>query len=161
MTSSIRLYGLVEESIVDGPGYRMVIFVQGCPHKCLGCHNPDSHDFNGGTVWSIDEIESRFKRNKLLSGITISGGEPFCQPEQCVEIAKRAHEHGLNVWTYSGFTYEQLLEMAQRDYDSVIKALLDETDVLVDGPFILSERSLDLEFRGSKNQRIIELRKGD
>ena len=152
MNETIRLYGLVEESIVDGPGYRMTIFVQGCPHNCKGCHNPDSHDFNGGTLWSIDEIESRFKRNKLLSGITLSGGEPFCQAMKCAEIARRAHNCGLNVWVYTGYTHEQLLN------DSDIKALLDETDVLVDGPFILEERSLDLEFRGSRNQRIIKLK---
>ena len=155
---TIRLYGLVEESIVDGPGYRMVIFVQGCPHKCVGCHNPGSHDFNGGFEMNIDEIESIFKRNKLLSGITLSGGEPFCQAVQCAEIAKRAHNCGLDVWVYSGYTYEQLLDMSYSDHDSVIKVLLDETDVLVDGPFVLEERSMDLLFKGSKNQRIIELR---
>ncbi len=154
--NTIRLYGLVGDSIVDGPGFRVSIFTQGCPHHCPGCHNPQSHDFEGGTVWALDDVEKKFTGNPLLSGITLSGGEPFAQAAACAELARRAHQKGLNVWVYSGYTYEQLLEKAQTDEG--VRSLLDETDVLVDGPFLLAERSLELDFRGSRNQRLIDLK---
>ena len=154
--NTIRLYGLVGDSIVDGPGFRVSIFTQGCPHHCPGCHNPQSHDFEGGTVWALDNVEKKFTGNPLLSGITLSGGEPFAQAAACAELARRAHQKRLNVWVYSGYTYEQLLEKAQTDEG--VRSLLDETDVLVDGPFLLAERSLELDFRGSRNQRLIDLK---
>lgn len=157
MKDTIRLYGLEAESIVDGKGYRAAIFTQGCPHRCEGCHNPLSHDFNGGAEWSLDDVERRFRDNPLLDGITLSGGEPFAQAAACAELARRAHARGLSVWTYSGYTYERLSCLADADPD--VRALLMETDVLVDGPFELSERSLELEFRGSRNQRLIDLRR--
>lgn len=155
MTDSLRLYGVVTDSIVDGPGYRTAIFMQGCPHHCPGCHNPDSHNPEGGTVWALDTIEQKFTGNPLLSGITLSGGEPFAQPDGCAALAERAHQKGLNVWTYTGYTYEKLLKMAQEN--PAVTELLAQTDVLVDGPFVLAERSLELEFRGSRNQRLIDL----
>ena len=157
MTDTIRLYGLVTDSIVDGPGFRTSIFTQGCPHNCPGCHNPGSHDFDAGTVYALDDVEAKFSKNPLLDGVTLTGGEPFCQAAACAELARRAHARGLNVWTYTGYTYEQLLDMAASDPD--VAALLDATDVLVDGPFVLSERSLELDFRGSRNQRLIDLGK--
>ncbi len=153
---TMRLYGLVTDSIVDGAGFRTAIFTQGCPHRCEGCHNPESHDFNGGKEWSLDEIEAKFTGNPLLDGITLSGGEPFAQPAACAELARRAHAKGLNVWAYSGYTYEKLLEMAETDAD--VRGLLDELDVLVDGPFLLDQRSLDLLFCGSRNQRVLDMR---
>ncbi len=153
---SIRLYGLVNDSIVDGPGMRTAIFTQGCPHNCEGCHNPESHDFNGGTVWQLDDIEKKFANDPLLDGITLSGGEPFAQPAACAELARRARARGLNVWAYTGYTYENLLKMAESDEN--IAAFLDNVDVLVDGPFVLAERSLDLLFCGSRNQRLIDLK---
>ena len=152
---TIRLYGLVGDSIVDGPGFRVSIFTQGCPHHCPGCHNPESHDFEKGALWTLDDVEKKFTGNPLLDGITLSGGEPFAQAAPCAELARRAHEKGLNVWVYSGYTYEQLLEKAQEEPG--VRALLDQADVLVDGPFHLNERSLELTFRGSKNQRLIDL----
>ncbi len=157
MKQTVRLHGLVSESIVDGKGYRTAVFVQGCPHRCVGCHNPASHDPNGGTAWTLDDVEKRFSGNPLLDGITLSGGEPFVQAAECAELARRAHAKELSVWTYSGYTLEQLLRMASENAD--VKALLDETDVLVDGPFILKERSLTLDFRGSGNQRVIDMAK--
>lgn len=157
MTDTIRLYGLVAESIVDGPGYRTAIFTQGCPYHCPGCHNPESQPFEGGKLWTLDEVEKQFSANPLLSGITLSGGEPAEQAEACAELAHRAHQKGLNVWTYSGSTLEKLTERAQTDAE--LKRLLDETDVLVDGPFILAERSLELDFCGSRNQRVIDMQK--
>lgn len=157
MSDTIRLFGLVSDSIVDGPGYRTSVFTQGCPHHCPGCHNPGSHAMDGGTVWALDDVQKKFTGNPLLSGITLTGGEPFIQAAACAELARRAHALGLNVWTYSGYTYEQLMEKAKTD--DGVKALLDETDVLVDGPFLLAERSLELDFRGSRNQRVIDLKK--
>lgn len=155
MPDTIRLYGLVTDSIVDGPGFRTAIFVQGCPYHCEGCHNPDSQPFEGGTVWTLDDVEKKFTNNPLLSGITLSGGEPAEQAAPCAELARRAHQKGLNVWTYTGSTLEKLTERAQTD--DALKQLLAETDVLVDGPFILAQRSLELDFCGSKNQRLIDM----
>ena len=155
--SVIRLFGLVTDSIVDGPGFRVSIFTQGCPHHCEGCHNPGSHDPAAGKEWTLDEVEKKFTGNPLLDGITLTGGEPFQQPAACAELARRAHQKGLNVWSYSGYTYEKLREMAQRDEG--VNALLSEIDVLVDGPFLLKERSLELLYCGSKNQRIIDMKK--
>ena len=155
MPDTLRLYGLVTDSVVDGPGFRTAIFMQGCPHACPGCHNPDSHPMEGGTVWTLDDIERKFANNPLLSGITLTGGEPFMQAEGCAELARRAHGKGLTVWTYTGYTYERLLEKARTQPE--IAALLSQIDVLVDGPFILGLRSLDLNFYGSSNQRSIDL----
>ena len=155
MPDTIRLYGLVTDSIVDGPGYRTAIFVQGCPYHCEGCHNPESQPFEGGTVWTLDDVEKKFANNPLLSGITLSGGEPAEQAAPCAELARRAHQKGLNVWTYTGSTLEKLTERAKDD--PALAALLAETDVLVDGPFILAQRSLELDFCGSKNQRLIDM----
>ena len=156
MSNTIRLYGLVTDSIVDGPGFRTAIFVQGCPYHCEGCHNPDSQPFEGGTVWTLDDVEKKFTGNPLLDGITLSGGEPAEQAEPCAELARRAHQKGLNVWTYTGSTLEKLQKRAETD--EALKRLLDETDVLVDGPFILAERSLELDFCGSRNQRLIDMK---
>jgi len=155
MSDTIRLYGLVTDSIVDGPGFRTAIFVQGCPYHCEGCHNPESQPFEGGTVWTLDDVEKKFSNNPLLSGITLSGGEPAEQAAPCAELAHRAHQKGLTVWTYTGSTLEKLTERAQGDPN--LTRLLNETDVLVDGPFILAQRSLELDFCGSKNQRLIDM----
>ena len=157
MADTIRLYGLVTDSIVDGPGFRTAIFVQGCPYHCEGCHNPDSQPFEGGTVWTLDDVEKKFTNNPLLDGITLSGGEPAEQAAACAELAHRAHQKGLNVWTYTGSTLEKLQKRAETNPD--LQRLLDETDVLVDGPFILAERSLELTFCGSRNQRVIDMQK--
>jgi len=155
--ATIRLYGTVNDSIVDGQGYRFAVFTQGCPHHCEGCHNPESHDPAGGTVYTLDEVEKRFSGNPLLDGITLSGGEPFMQPAACAELARRAHGKGLTVWTFTGGLLEN--HQATAKDDPAVKALLEETDVLVDGPFLLSQRSLDLLYCGSKNQRIIDMNK--
>lgn len=148
----IRIAGLVNDSIVDGPGFRFTIFTQGCPHHCVGCHNPQTHDFQGGSNMDTDEIVSRFKKNPLLDGITLSGGEPFCQSEACAELAREARALGLNVWCYSGYTFEELASGKDE-----WKTLLQELDVLIDGPFVLEERSLECRFRGSRNQRVIDV----
>lgn len=149
----IRIAGTVNDSIVDGPGLRFSVFTQGCPHHCPGCHNPETHDPDGGHEADTDEIIAKMKKNPLLSGLTLSGGDPMTQPAACAEIARAAHASGLNVWTYTGYTWENLLK--ENDPDRM--ALLDATDVLVDGPFILAQRSLELDFCGSKNQRLIDV----
>ena len=151
----MRIAGLVQDSIVDGKGLRFSVFTQGCPHNCPGCHNPETHDPSGGKEMSVQEIISEMLSNPLTDGVTLSGGEPFMQASDCALIAKAAHENGLNVWTYTGYTFEQLLETAP---DSDTGVLLRETDILIDGPFILAERSLSTPWRGSKNQRVIDVR---
>lgn len=151
----IRLAGVEPESIVDGPGYRFAVFVQGCPHGCIGCHNPKTHDFEGGYLSDTDEIICKMGRNPLVRGITLSGGEPMMQPKPLAEIARAAKEKGLSVWCYTGFTLEFLLEEGRSDR----LELLREVDVLVDGPYIAHERSLDLLYCGSRNQRLIDMNK--
>lgn len=151
----IRIAGIVPESYVDGPGVRMAIFVQGCPHHCLGCHNPDTHSPMGGEVWEVVDLVETMTKNPLLDGITISGGEPFEQAAACAELASCARREGLNVWVYTGYTYEQLSQNRRA------RVLLDETDVLVDGPYIQELRTLDLPWRGSTNQRVLKLKGGE
>jgi len=141
---------------VDGPGIRYVIFVQGCPHHCEGCHNPQTHDFEGGYFVDGEELLRDICANPLLSGVTFSGGEPFCQAAALAALGEAIHEKGLNIITYTGFLYEDLLEKANADEG--IRALLSVTDTLIDGPFILAERDLSLSYRGSRNQRIIDLK---
>lgn len=151
---TIRIYGTAPDSIVDGPGLRYAVFVQGCTHGCPGCHNPDSQPCDGGTVRRIDEVAAEIAANKLAAGVTISGGEPFQQAAACAELARRCRALGLSVWTYSGYTYEQL---AAGIPDEAARDLLDLTDVLVDGPFVQARHSFDLAWRGSSNQRLIDV----
>jgi len=155
----LRINGIVTESIVDGPGIRYTIFTQGCPHHCEGCHNPQTHAFDGGTLIEEQQLVDEIAEDPLLQGVTFSGGEPFCQPAPLARIAKQVHSRGKNVMTFTGYTYERLKELAKTDSD--IDALLKETDILLDGPFILSERDLGLLFRGSRNQRMIYLKNGE
>lgn len=149
----IRIAGIVEDSIVDGRGIRMAVFVQGCPHHCLGCHNPQTHDFAGGTLDDTDRIFEAFRENPLYRGITFSGGEPFCQPKPLKALADRVHGIKKDVTVYTGWTYEALCAMHDPDVD----ALLSVCDVLVDGPFIEAQRDPELLFRGSANQRLIDM----
>ena len=156
---TLRIAGIVRESIVDGNGIRFTVFCQGCPHHCPGCHNPQTHPFDGGSLVTIDRIAQEIGKNPLLQGVTFSGGEPFCQAGAFAGLAKMVHDMpgNLDVTCYSGWTYEQLLEKAEKEPD--VAALLQECDYLVDGPFILAERDLTLRFRGSKNQRFLDLKK--
>lgn len=152
----LRLAGVVQESIVDGPGIRLVVFSQGCPHRCPGCHNPETHDPSGGYDSSTENILASVAQNSLLKGVTFSGGDPFQQAEAFAELAHELHARGLDVITYTGYTIEQLLAGAESNPGW--KALLEETDTLVDGPFLLAQKTFMLRFRGSKNQRIIDPR---
>jgi len=151
----IRIAGIVEESIVDGPGLRYVIFMQGCPHRCIGCHNPHTHDFMGGKEISVDKLIDMITKQKLISGVTLSGGEPFAQAASCAKLAQEVKKLGFNVVTYSGYYYAQLIEMAQKDPS--ILALLNATGILIDGPYEEDKKGLDLPFRGSSNQNVIHL----
>ena len=145
---TIRIASLVDDSIVDGPGIRFTVFMQGCPHKCVGCHNPETHDFNGGYLESIDNIISKIKSNPLCFGVTISGGEPFAQKKELLELVKAIKNINKNIVIYTGYIYEELL----KKNDDTINEILNSIDYLVDGPFVLSKRDLTLTFRGSQNQ---------
>lgn len=151
----LRIAGVIAESIVDGPGIRYVVFTQGCPHRCEGCHNAHTHDFSGGTEVTIAKILTEIKKNPLISGVTLSGGEPFCQPEPLTHLTEAVHKLGKNVMVYSGYTFEELLGS---ENPAQLK-LLAQCDILVDGKFVLSERDLMLKFRGSRNQRILDVPK--
>ena len=153
MLAKLRISGCVNDSIVDGPGLRFTLFTQGCPHHCPGCHNPQTHDFKGGYNTSIKKIFAQIKANPLLSGVTFSGGEPFMQAKALVPLAKMIKEKGLELACYTGFVFEQLAS----DQVKGARELLNYIDVLIDGKFVLSQRSLDLAFKGSKNQRTINV----
>lgn len=152
----IRLAGLVNDSIVDGPGLRLAIFTQGCAHHCPECHNAHTHDFAGGYEEDIDQIVKMALTNPLLSGITLTGGDPFYQVDACLELVYKLSGRGLNLLAYTGFTWEQLEEM--RKTNENLNRLLHELDVIIDGPYQKEERDLSLRFRGSKNQRIIDVK---
>lgn len=157
VSGDIRIFGVVEESIVDGPGIRYSVFVQGCSHGCPGCHNPESHSPKGGELRSIESVLGGIRSNKLIAGVTLSGGEPFEQPHACAVLAQQLKTDGYNIWTFTGYLYEDLMKMSQANPD--IACLLDNIDVLVDGPFVEELKSLELDWRGSSNQRVIDLAK--
>lgn len=149
----IRMAGVVRESIVDGPGLRFAVFCQGCPHGCAGCHNQETHDFDGGYDCPISRILDAVDQNPLLDGVTFSGGEPFCQPEAFYNLAVELKKRNLHVMAYSGYTYEELLSLKNEAVDK----LLSQLDLLVDGRYVAEKRDLTLLFRGSSNQRVIDM----
>ena len=148
----LKLSGIVEDSIVDGPGIRVTVFCQGCPHRCPGCHNPETWPFEGGTEIAEETVASIAASNPLCRGVTFSGGEPFAQAEGYAKLAKLLKAKGYEVASYSGYTFEQLLRGTPAQ-----KELLESIDILIDGPFILAEKSLEVPFRGSRNQRILNV----
>ena len=150
----LRIAGIEKESITDGVGIRYTIFTQGCKHNCLGCHNPETHDIYGGYNISIDEIIEDLKSNPLLDGVTLSGGDPFYQSRKCIELINRIkNEVGhLNIWAYSGFKYEEITN------DSEMLEMLKLVDVLVDGKFVIDKRNVEGKFKGSDNQKIIDVK---
>lgn len=151
----LRIAGIEPESFVDGPGIRMTIFTQGCHHNCPGCQNPQTHDFNGGHYIEIEEILDMIEENPLLDGITFSGGDPMDQAAALIPLAREIKERGMNLVIFTGYTYERLMELTQEHPEMF--ELLTFADILIDGPFILAKRSLELKFRGSSNQRIIDV----
>lgn len=146
--------GIIENSIVDGQGIRYVVFVQGCPHHCEGCHNPDTWEFRDNKFVEIDTIVDTLKDDFLCQGITFSGGEPFMQAIELIKLADKIHALNKDVWCYTGYTIEQLLSFTDDK-----RELLNHIDVLVDGRFELAERNTFLHFRGSNNQRVIDVKK--
>ena len=147
----LRVAGVIEESIVDGPGLRFVLFLQGCRAHCKGCQNPQPWDFNGGTLVSAEDVLARNQGDPLVHGITFSGGEPFEQAQALLPLAAELKRRGYHLMAFSGYTFEQLLPKPG------CRELLSLLDLLVDGPFIEEEKSLELRFRGSRNQRILNL----
>ena len=148
---------LQKDSIVDGTGIRTVIWTQGCPHNCFGCHNPSTHSFDGGALVDVDLIKEEIDDLVFQDGITFSGGDPMCQAEACYELAKYARSKGLNIWCYTGYTFEQLLELGKKKKS--IMEFLSCIDVLVDGKFMMELKSLDCKYAGSTNQRLIDVKK--
>lgn len=156
----MNISGFIKESIVDGQGVRTVIFFSGCSHSCLGCHSPQTHDKNNGYLFT-DELQQSIiediKKNPLLSGVTLSGGDPFFSAKEVNVFVKKLKSSipNINIWGYTGFTYEQLTS----NRNSEQFKLLEQCDVIVDGKFIKEERDTTLIFKGSKNQRIIDVKK--
>lgn len=155
----MNIAGFIEESLVDGEGIRSVVFISGCKHKCRGCHNPSTHNFNCGVEFTIEkqlEVINKIKSNPLIDGITISGGDPFFSAKEVNKFVRLLKHHipNINIWIYSGFKFEQIFN----GNDSYMVQLLMSCDVLVDGRFEIEDRNLDLKFRGSNNQRIIDIK---
>ncbi len=150
--NTLKLAGIVDCSVVDGPGVRVVVFAQGCPHECPGCHNAHTWDFAGGRRHTVEEIVDIVKQNPMCKGVTFSGGEPFCQPAAFSVLARELKSQNYEVAAYSGYTFEQIA----RDGD--MSELLQELDVLVDGRYIIDRHTLSAPFIGSENQRIIDVK---
>ena len=152
--TKLRIAGTVNDSITDGPGLRHTVFVQGCPHTCKGCHNPQTHDFAGGKEVDIKQLLDEGLQNPLLCGVTFSGGEPMCQARALAELARLFRENGVDdIACYTGYLVEDLLAGKVDGADELMK----ELDVLVDGPFVQAQRCYDAKFKGSSNQRVIDV----
>ena len=139
------------DSIVDGPGLRTTIWTQGCKHDCKGCHNPSTHDMNGGYEVDVDDLVNFYLKQELQSGVTLSGGDPFYQPTALLELTNKLKKNNVNIWCYTGFVFEDLMK------DDICQQVLKNINVLVDGPFIIAKKSLALLFKGSENQRLIDV----
>lgn len=155
LDTKIRLFGVANDSIVDGPGLRYSVYTQGCSHHCKGCHNAESWAFEGGTETTIGALIDDIAQNKLIHDVTLSGGDPFEQAGPVAVLATELKKRGYGLWAYSGYTLEELTEKAKSDED--IKTILETIDVLVDGRFEEDKRSLDLKWKGSSNQRVINM----
>ena len=156
MGSKRKLYlaGIEPESIVDGPGIRLVLFCQGCSRKCPGCHNPSTWPLEGGVEIGTDEILQMARENPLCHGVTFSGGEPFLQADVLAGLAASLRKEGFEVACYTGYSIEELMEGSLDQ-----KRLLDSIDILIDGPYVEERHSLELKFRGSLNQRILDVQR--
>lgn len=153
MQTKLRVLDIAKGTTVDGPGLRTSVYLAGCTHNCPGCHNPQSHDFNGGTEMSVAELMEIIIEEDF--NVTLSGGDPLCSPSSTLPLLKATKEAGYDVWVYTGYTYEEIKG------DPVLAPLLEYIDTLVDGPYIEAQRDRDLLFRGSANQRIIHLKDGE
>lgn len=153
----VNVAGIVRESIVDGPGFRFVIFCQGCPHGCKACHNPDTHAFKENKLIGVDELFESIMKPRLGKGVTFSGGEPFCQAAPFVKLGEKLKAEGIDILIFTGYEYEELIKMAK--YNESIMRLIKTADYIVDGKYKEELRDLSLKFRGSSNQRIIDVKK--
>ena len=150
----VQLHGVADDSIVDGPGIRLAVFAQGCKRRCPGCHNPEALPFEGGTATTTQTLINKVIANPLLTGVTLSGGEPFDQALVLAGFARQIRKMGLTVWAYSGYTFEELSAGVPSEE---ARELLCSIDVLVDGPYVQEQRDLNLQWRGSANQRVIDV----
>lgn len=149
---NIQIMQIVVDTTVDGPGWRTSIYCAGCRHACPGCHNAETWPFDAGTTMSVDEVMEQLRATD--GNITFSGGDPMYQAEAFTELARRIRDElHRTIWCYTGFTYEQVLA------DPEMSRMLPYLEVLVDGPFVAAQRSLDLLFRGSSNQRLIDVQR--
>ena len=148
----IRLAGIIHESTVNGAGIRRVFFSQGCTHNCKGCFNKHTHSFESGSYYIIDKLVEEVVESSYLSGVTFSGGDPLEQPEEFTYFSKKLKEHGINIWCYTGYTWEEILKKDE------LKELISNIDVLVDGEFVVELEDCNLLYRGSSNQRIIDVK---
>jgi len=153
MEDILWIAGVEKNSIVDGPGIRYAIFTQGCPHRCPGCHNPQTWELEEGTSIKLSQLLQEIKETRLLQGVTFTGGDPFLQASSLAKLGKAIKEMGLDLLVYTGYTWEELLSKE----DPAYRELLLTIDILIDGPFKLEEKDLSLPFRGSRNQRIINV----
>lgn len=151
----VQIYGIQEESIVDGPGIRVVYFLQGCKHNCKGCHNPETHKFTTEQGMTLDSLYEIYKQSLLAEGVTFSGGDPMEQAEDLLPLIKRFYNEGIHIMMYTGYTWEYLKAYGNIYQREVLKYI----NILVDGPFVLEKRMLSLKYRGSANQRIIDVQK--
>lgn len=171
LQKQIRLYGLVPGSIVDGPGIRFAVFMQGCVHHCPGCHNPKSQAHRGGKLMTVKDIVKQISSSQSSAGVTLSGGEPFDQAEAVAELAEALKDRGHNLWCYTGYLFEDLVDVVNKKpgegqskycnvkHSDAVKKLLLNLDVLVDGPFELAKKSYAAQYCGSTNQRLIDVQK--
>lgn len=153
-TRTLNIAGFDEDGIADGPGLRIVLFVQGCPHHCPGCQNPQTWEFGKGTEVSVRELYDRIRANPLDTGVTFSGGEPFSQPDALADLAEMLRPH-YDLASFSGYTWEGLMALSKTRPG--VMRLLRNLDILVDGPFVQARRDRLLMFRGSANQRILDV----
>ena len=151
----INVAGFNKNSITDGPGIRFVIYAQGCVHNCAGCHNPQTHSFNTGEDYTISQLMDMIKKDPLVKGVTFSGGDPFCQPKAFAVLAKELKQSGYEICSFTGYLFEQITSDKTDEKYNLFKQL----DVLIDGPFMQDKKSLDLKFKGSSNQRTIDVQK--
>lgn len=150
MTATYNVLSIIRGTTVDGPGFRTSIYLSGCTHGCEGCHNPQSWPFSAGTVMTLDEIMEIVREEDF--DVTLSGGDPLCSPSSTLLLVKALKEDGRNVWIYTGYTWEEIIE------EKELRECVAPADVVVEGPFILSLRDPDLLFRGSSNQRLINVK---
>lgn len=150
---NVKISGIVKESIVDGPGVRYVVFAQGCKHNCIGCHNPQTHDFNAGYTMNVDDIVENILKSKHIDGVTFSGGDPFFQAKEFEYIAGKLKKENIHIVAYTGFVYEQLIN------NNNTRGLLEKVDILIDGPFLKEKKTYKMAFRGSENQRVIDIKR--